>query len=308
MISPRDVFVVFGFLGALVLAACRETSTTSKSDSLAVRRSIPPVPGSAVATGWDSAAGQVLLLTASSDPTDAFVVLPGLTDQALASTSHFDLGGLDGTSMDLFNQQGFLGSSTLHELSQPAGTSDCISWPRVRLTNPVSPAWKIGIEKGRATGIQLVSLTAMKGADSTRFITDVLNTAKQLAVGDSAFRGLPFSISRGYRVSTAPLAMILAEVVRKINEEANPREEHILFLAEKQVQSNEFRIVFSVRSAGPEESLETSDALAAVNLTALRRPAIVITFEYEDGNKIGLLEPVQPNIWKIIWKSAYAGC
>jgi hypothetical protein len=243
------------------------------------------------------------------DSTNAAIVLPGLLDTAFAATSHFELSALNGIPLDLFTQEGTSVSTVLHAVSQAADVGGCLSWPTGTFMRSVPAGWKVGLEKGRATGVRLSSLATMTAADSARFVADVLHAATQLSnSGKEAFHGLPFSVRRGYRVMISESPVVLAEVVRKINEEANPREERTLIVAERQSGSGEYVVAFTSRSAGAEESLETSDALVAVRLVQSNRPAIVMTFDYEDGEKIGMLERAQAGNWKLSWKSAYAGC
>jgi hypothetical protein len=151
-------------------------------------------------------------------------------------------------------------------------------------------------------------MEGMQGEDSARLIGEVLNIATHLTNEGTAFRGIPFFVRKAYRLETSVLSVIVAEIVRRINEEANPREEHLLLLAERQAGERDYQMAFHTRSAGAEESLETSDVLAAFTLTKSGRSALVVTFDYEDGGKIGLLERISRNEWKLLWKSAYSGC
>jgi hypothetical protein len=168
--------------------------------------------------------------------------------------------------------------------------------------------WRVGLEKGRAAGIRLISMDGMQGDDSARLVRDVITSATHLADVSSAFRGIPFYVRKAYRLESPPLSVIVAELVRKINEEANPREEHVLLIAERQGGDRNYQMVFHTRSAGVEESLETSDVLAAFRLVKSGQPALVVSFDYEDGGKIGLVERISGNEWRLVWKSAYTGC
>jgi len=294
---------------AVTAASCGDKGSKNNADSAATLPQAPAVTGLAGSTGWDSAAGPVLILPVSGDPSKAAVVLPGLTDSTLAATSQFELGGLDSTAVDLFSPHGATGSSVLRVITQRPDAGGCVNWPAGNLSGAPPVGWRVGFEKGRALGLTLDSLAAMKSQDSARFVTEALGATSSVgSSGDSAFRGLPFAVRRGYRIALASSAVIVAEVVRKINEEANPREEHTLFLAERQQGDASYRVKFSKRSSGREETLETSDVVAAVELKRTGNPLIVITFEYEDGGKIGLLEKFPDGSWNIRWRSAYTGC
>ncbi len=299
----------YAFIGVIVLVGCRDVPATRNIDSTVSRTSVPPITGSARGTGWDSGAGPVLIVAASRVPTDVVIVLPGLTDSTLAATLHFELRGLVNIPLDLFGSSGLLGSSVLHVSSQPSDPTGCVKWPTGRLASSVPQGWKAALEKGKAIGLPLESMEGMTGPDSARFVADVRKAALSLTDGgDPAFRGIPFFVRKGYRLTTSASLVVIGDAVRKINEEANPREEHLFLLAERSGNDTVYRVGFHLRSAGVEESLETSEILTALRLAQSGRLAMVITFDYEDGGKIGLLERLAANNWQVVWKSAYTDC
>ena len=296
-------------VGIFCLAGCREARTTRGPNSAKTLNPPPTVTGLISGTGWDSTAGSVMIIPASKDSSSAAIVLPGLTDSSLASTVHFELGTLNNTKLDLFSSEGLVGSAILHVVSQSGDLSGCLNWPIGQLKNSMLIKWKVALEKGKATGIPLSSMERMHGEDSVRFVNDVITAVAHLRErGDTVFHGIPFSVRKAYRLEIPGRSVIVGEVVRKINEEANPREEHLLLISERQLGDSDYRVAFHERSAGAEESLVTSDILAAFNLVEISRPSIVVTFDYEDGQKIGLLERVAENSWRIVWRSAYTGC
>lgn len=294
----------------IVLAACSDNPAAKNRDSAAIDRRLSlSVAGSTTRTGWDSAAGPVMVLATSRFSTEVMIVLPELTDSMLAVTSHFELHGLANIPVDLFGSKGLVGSSTLQLSSQRSDSAGCVSWPGGQVLAPMPVGWRIALEKGRAIGLPLDSMEGMTGVDSARFATDVVNIALLLTGGaDPVFSGIPFFVRKGYRLITPSVSVIIAEAVRRINEEANPREEHLLLLAERSTDNAEYLVAFHVRSAGAEESLETSEILSALRLTKTNRLAIVVTFDREDGGKVGLLERLGPSDWRVVWKSAYSGC
>lgn len=237
------------------------------------------------------------------------IVLPGLTDSALAAAPRFELSALEGLAVDLFAPRGQVGRSVLHVSSQARSAAGCVSWPMGTLAQTPPAGWRVAFEKGRAVGMPLDSLERMVGADSTRFVASILQVlSSSNSGGNPAFRGIPYFVRKGYRLSLPSSSVLIAEAVRRINEEANPREEHLLLVAERAGSQGDYRAGFQKRSAGREEAIETSEILAAVRLTRSDQPAIVLTFDYEEGGKIGLLERVTTGNWRIVWKSAYTGC
>jgi len=291
-----------------MITACRAEKPRANSDSALVANGRQTVPGLTSATGWDSLAGSFMVIR-GSDSINAAVVLPGLTDSMLSSIKHFELSGLQNAPLELFSLQGFVGSSNLQISSQAPEVVDCMAWPEGQLTSVVPPQWRIGLEPGRAKGIKAVPLDQTRGKDSTTLIGDVLGVASQLPRGgDAAFRGIPFSVRNAYRLDIPETSAIVAEVVRKINEEANPREEHVLLVAEQHLRGGAYQLAFHMTSAGAEESLQTTDLMAAIKIVKTGRLAIVLSFDYEDGGKLGLLEKNSDGSWQLIWKSAYTGC
>ena len=296
------------FVAAVVVIGCRDRSSLGNIDSAASKTVSPAVTGSGSETGWDSAAGPVLIIAASKTSTDAVIILPGLTDSTLAATMHFELRGLENIPIELFSTRGLVGTSSLQVSSQSVDPAGCVKWPGGTLTGSVA-GWTVALEKGKASGMPLDSMEGISGPDSAQFVADILKSVQLLTDGgDPAFRGIPFSVRKGYRLMMPGSSVIIGDAVRRINEEANPREEHLFLLAERSGNDPAYRVGYHTRSAGAEELLETSEILSALRLTESGRVVMVMTFDYEDGGKIGLLERVAANDWRIVWKSAYTDC
>lgn len=263
-----------------------------------------------VNTGWDTTeAGPVMLLSGSESAANAAVVLPGLTDSALAGIPTFMLEPLSNMPLDLFGPAGLAGTSALVVSSQKLNTEGCISWPTATLSPPPGREWRFGFRKGMATALPFDSLEGMTPADSSQVTIEIARIASVVAEGsDPAFRGLPFAVRRAYRFSLGSNSVVVADVVRKINEEANPREEHLLLVAERSATGDgKYVAAFESRVAGSEAVVRTNEILGAVRF--LRgNPAIIVTFEYEDGGKVALLERTGEKQWRITWRSAYTGC
>ena len=240
---------------------------------------------------------------------DVSIVLPGITDSALAATSRFELATMANTPVELFGLQGLVGSSMVQAVSQSGNApTGCVSWPVGRLTRMPAADWHVGFEEGRVVGLPLDSLEGMNSTDSAQFVSSILRAVSSFNEGSTAFAGIPYFVRKGYRLALPPSSILIAEAVRRINEEANPREEHLLLLAERSSNEGSYRVGFYKRSAGAEEALETSEVLAAVRFVLSSRLAFVVAFDYEDGGKTGLLEQVGVGTWRIVWRSAYTGC
>jgi hypothetical protein len=297
-------FAIFG------ITACKDERPAANVDSAAIHKAArPALTGSPGTTGWDSTAGPMMVVATSRGSPDVAIILPGLTDSTLAATSHFELAAVANTPVELFGLRGLAGSSMLQIVSRSANATGCVSWPVGRLTRMPATDWRVGFEEGRVTGLPLDSLEGMNSSDSAQFVSSIVRAVNSLSnEGSTAFAGIPYFVRKGYQLALPPSSILIAEVVRRINEEANPREEHLLLLAERSSNDAPYRVGFYKRSAGAEESLETSEILAAVRFVLSSRLAFAVMFDYEDGGKVGLLERVGVGTWRIVWRSAYTDC
>jgi hypothetical protein len=170
--------------------------------------------------------------------------------------------------------------------------------------------WQVGFVSGRVQPIALDSIEIMSAGDSSALAVSLAQTAATLpAASDPTFRGLPFRVRSAYRFRLDTVDIVIADVVRTVNEEANPRVEHLLIVGEKpHGASGKFDVGYSNRTAGPEESTQATEILTAVRIGAERRPAIVISIEYDEGGKLGLIERTAPGEWRATWNSAYTDC
>jgi hypothetical protein len=244
----------------------------------------------------------------SESPHAALVVLPALTDSVVAATKHFEIGQLSGLQVDLFAKRGRTGSGSIVAERQPGTVEGCLSWPAVQLSGASSSDWRIALEKGRATGIRLDSLEGLTSADSAELAKQITAIATSIHTrSDSVFVGIPFAVRHAYRFVSGGASVVFTDVVRRINEEANPREERVVLVLERPI-GGIYSAAYQSRSAGLEEELQTIEMLAVVSFTSGNRPAMFVSSEYEDGGKVLLLERTAPGQWRSVWRSAYTGC
>jgi len=293
-----------------VVSACRDSDRKTAVDSAsAVMPATPPLPAPPN-TGWiDSIAGSILLLPVAERMDRAAIVLPFLTDSSLTATSVFPLDSLSSLPVDLFSTGGSVSSNTLTSVSQRPNAEGCLQWPQGTLADATGRSWQVGFREGIATPLALDSLESVISADSSRLTSEIARISSALAEGaDYTFRGLPFSVRKAYRFRAGSVSVLIADVVRRIAEEANPREEHILLIAERAPGENGYAPAYHTRVAGSEEVVRTNELLAAVRFTRNGRPAVIVAFEYGEGGRVALLERSAERQWKISWRSAYTGC
>ena len=304
-----------------VLGACTDSEPTPKRDTVVVQTPVeqpavtPPAPP---ALAWNDTAAGPALFIAGSSPQVAQLVFPQFTDSTLTDTSTFDYGPVDGARVELFTRAGEVGSAALATRpALPKREEECTSWPVARLAgrgggDARTASWTVGFLAGHATAIPLDSIETLPPADSARLAADVARIASALPNDTAAaFRGLPFTVRTVRRFSPAPgVQALVAEVSRKVNQEAKPWEERVLLVAERDSgqASAPWTAAYSERVADNEETVEASEVLAAVALGPARTPTLVISREYDEGFAYSLLERVGPKRWRLRWSSAYAGC
>lgn len=299
----------------LLVAGCERSPGVTGRDTTAAA---VPAPGAAAAapaaSTWDASAGPVLLVAGESG-NDAMVVFPQFTDSTLTDSTRFDVSGVRDVRFDLFARAGSAGTGTLAPRDDSTGDEGCVSWP-VMAVRPVGDAslaaWTVGFASGRAETIPLDSIEALPPADSARLAAEAARLASSLPSDTAeAFRGIPFFVRTVRRFTIPPRTQALvAEVQRRVNQEASPREEQILIVAERDSgqTSGHYTVAYYDRAAGTEESVETVDVLAAVLLGDGRQPALVLSRDDGDGTAYALLERTGPRRWAVRWASAYTGC
>ena len=304
---------------------------TAAPDTTAIRVDSLGAPAPPVSTnGWRlEEAGPALVVPDAASLLRARLVFPQYTDSTLTAQAPFDLAPLRSATLELFAPAGLVGRATLADVAPPVpaagsgGSADgvgpapaaCAEWPSARLvpaTEPLSP-WRAAFVAGHARAIPLDSATALTGPDSARLAADVARLASALPQDTaSAFRGLPFVVRDVRRFTpVAGTDALVADVVRRVNQEASQQMEHLVLVAERVAgrPSAPWTVGYVERASGEEETLEMAEVLAAVALGPARRPTLVVVRDFGDGGTAyALVERVERGRWVVRWSSAYAGC
>jgi hypothetical protein len=175
-----------------------------------------------------------------------------------------------------------------------------------------SAGWTVAFAADRARPLALDSLASLAGADSARLAAEVSRLASTVPNDTAtAFQGIPYFVRQVRRFRMDPgIEVLIANVTRRINQEANPREEQLLLVAERPVDPSggRYALRYHERVSGAEEAIESTDVLAAVMLVSEDVPAIVLIRDYGDGSAYALLTRNAAGQWRLAWNSAYAGC
>ena len=309
------IVLQFVVVAALAASGCERAPRAPASDS-ADSDTIPAAGDTTRTTdslnGWNLAAGPVLYVAGETEQSAA-AVYPHATGQLTDSVS-FDEGAAVNARVDLFSRIGMVGQGTVASGFEP-GSRECASWPMVRIVPderiPAGATWTLGLRAGFASPLPARSVAGMSSTDSATVTKEVLRLAS-LIPSDPAqsFHGLPFSARTIVRFEPVPgVEALVSDVVRRISTEADPREEHTLIVAERDSGSaGPFSLVYHERTAGPEETVVASDALAMIAIGPERRATLVLSRDDGSGTVYALLERAGAGRWTVRWTSAYAGC
>ena len=312
---PREFIAVLLFLLGV---ACERTTPVAGRKDTAVPV-VPPPETSIVAkpepSPWDSSAGPALFVVGAS-PAEAFLIAPAYTHTAALDSLQPD-SLFRGLQIDLFGSGQKVGTARIASIKASTRTDSCRTWPTARLqlasgdTASVMP-WNVAFESGHATEIAIDSIEGLATADSARLAADIARIASALP-GDTsaAFRGLPFVVNKAWRARIPNgQALLAAVVVRNVNQEASPRQERILLIAERDSATTataRFTPRYTERKVGLEETLETTDPISIILFGSDRVPAVIIARDTGKGLSYALVERIAGQ-WQRRWASTYAGC
>ena len=314
MAGPRRSRLSSVLCLVLGVLACERPREAPPNDTPVAEDSTPVDSFAVVETpvrAWDERAGRVLVIAADT-PDRAVLVFPEFTDSTLTDSTTFDLVPLRRAKLTLFGRAGNAGSGTLAG-SSPA-PDDCAGWPSVRVSSASSSpqGWTVGFMGSAVAPVALDSIEGLASADSAQLAAEVTRLAAALP-GDTsdAFRGIPFSVRSVRRFQAAPgIDAFVAEIVRKVALEANPREEHLLVIAERDSgqATGRYAPAFSERTSGSEESVQSTDVLAAVRVGGAANTTLVVRRDDGTGGSYAMIERYASRRWRVRWTSAYTGC
>ncbi len=279
--------------------------SVGRSDSLRADTTAP-VP---TFREWLPAGGRYLLV-ATSAPDTAFVVFPEFTTDSTIASAQFVLGGDALTDYELWAADGSSSAARLTSVVQ-ARQPGCDQWPVGRLQAAAGArTWSVGLRAGRARGIPYTSIDQMSGSDSAKVVVDLARLGSQAPNDTSAtLRGLPYVVRAAYRATLGDsMALLVGEVVRRVNIEASPQEERTTVIGERAASDKEpYTLAYSERLLGDEENVPTTELIGLVQLDD-RNYAAFGARDYSDGGTYLMFTREKGNRWRLRWQSAYAGC
>ena len=289
-----------------VLAACeRANEPGSRADT-----TLPPavgavesLPAAEPLSRWDSSAGIVLLVR---DDSVTRAVYP--TVRQLDSTAVLDEALVRGFVAEAVAADGSVAPLRIRGFAPIE--EECAVWPAVVLSADPAREWTVAFQRGTSVPMALRPIESLPSSDSARLAAQLTRLAASLPNDTArAFRGLPFMVraAHGFTPESGVEAMA-AEIVRRVNVEANPREETLLLIAERDSPSGDWRVVYSERASGDEIHVERATPLAAVKLGAAGLPTLVLERAGADWIAYALVQRQPDGRWRESWESAHSGC
>ncbi len=314
----------------LTVGGCEKAEVEPPVDSIEPTQQVQSDTGDAAVpvSSWDSGAGLVFLVR-DPEASSAMVVFPQYADSTLPDTVHFDRSLVRGRIVDVFNRAGFAGQLRVDSMEMTTWAEGCIEWPTAVVSRLDSgllrESWNTAFIAGRVRAVPLDSMESLSAADSARLVVQLTRMASVIPeASSSSFRGLPFVVRSAHRFTAAPgVQAVVSDIVRKVNLEANPLEEHTVLIAERAAGNEKgggpWKTVYTERAAGVEERIETTDLLAAIRFGggqagesegtgAGERTGLLVVRVGDETTGYSLIERTRPGEWKVRWTSVRTGC
>jgi hypothetical protein len=311
----RQLANLVAIAGVVGLVSCERTPPARSNDTATTAPS-PPRSRDSTATRfspWDSSAGPALLVAGAS-PSQGNTVLPAFSADTDLSNVDLDASSLRGQRFDLLSNGSIVQTVIVGPKTSVEVPEDCSAWPTVKLSVPGDSAihpWTVGLSAGHARPVAFDSISVLSPSDSARLTINLARVASGVP-GDTVteLRGLPYQVRRAYRFTiTAGVEGVVSEIVRTLNQEANPKQEHLLLVVEKDsLTSNQFVLAYSERTVGAEDVVESTELLAIVRIRQSAEPVLLIARYLGDGVVYALIERMGPRRWRLRWTSPYTGC
>ena len=300
---------------AVLLAACEPADRAPPPP--AARGADPPVaPADTTLSppppAWIGALGPMLIVAGDAPAEGVLLSLDGAPDAAAPLAA--------GDRVSVITPGGVSRTVTVRNAPPAEEAKRCDIWPVVRLgiRRDELAGWTVAVAPGRATPVALDSVAALPTRDSAATVAAIARAASMLPDDTIAgFRGLPFVVRVAWRVrvgggsaaGAAGTTILIADVERRINLEADPRVERIALLAESR-DAGRIDPVWHERAAGREDAVPTTDALAALRLGegVGGQLALILARLDDTGSVYVILARAASGRWEPRWSSADRVC
>ena len=189
----------------------------------------------------------------------------------------------------------------------PSDSQECGDAAVVHLAGGAPPPWSIGLVGHSAKLLRLDSIEALPSADSARLAADLARLASALTTqAGSRFSGLPFAVLGAHRFESEGRQFLLGHLVRRVNQEAAPREERTFVIAERShtATAEPYIVTYSQRSEGSEDTAEHFEILAAVR--GRDSPLLLLARDQLSKTTYEILERNPDGTWRTRWSRTLA--
>jgi hypothetical protein len=171
-------------------------------------------------------------------------------------------------------------------------------------------AWAVGFVGGQVLPLPLDSIDVLSSRDSTALVAEASRLASLVTAPTvPSFQGLRFTAHDIRRFEVSPgIQAIVAHLVRRVNQEANPQEEQTLLIAERDsgATSGPYHLVYAERAHGLEEQSTMLEVIAGVRVAG--RPTLIVARDSDAGVAYAMLERTGSRRWRIRWTSGMTQC
>lgn len=266
---------------AVMLGSCARGDAPADADT----RSGAGTAATDADGSWAQELGPVLLVPADSENL-AVVVFPRTLET------------LQSTRLVLLDAAGDTVSPTVR--ADATDSLRCGDASVVRLGSATPAAWSVGL-RSVIKPLRVDSIASP--ADSAPLVAALARLAS--AVGSqnaSRLRGLHFVLLSARRVRLGERELVVAQLVRRLSQEADPREERTLVIAERGARDTAFVLAHGARSEGTEDTADHFDLLLAIDAPAATY--LLVTRERVSGTTYELLERASSGQWRVRWSRA----
>lgn len=309
-LTPRGRFVVITALAIGTAVACerqpsrdRRDSATTESSASTTKRPVPDT------SGWDPALGPALLVPGASRD-EAVILLPYPGDTAAMAS--LDSASAAGATAFLLGRGGARLSARLGGDGDESEVA-CELWPLkdVRAVGDAT-AWAVGFMSSRVSPMPLDSVEVLTARDSSTLVAEASRLASSVtAETGPSFQGLRFTVHDIRRFSPAPgIQALVAHVMRRVNQEANPQEEQTLLIAERDSGSlaAPYQLLYAERVFGREEDVATPEVVAGLHVAPHATPTLVVARDGDAGVIYALISRDDARHWRVRWTSSRMRC
>ena len=297
-------------LFVLPLAGCERRRADSPADP-----AVPAVSAAGgaaaerrVASGWNGAAGPALLVQGPSRD-EAIALYPTADDSD--AVAQLDSASMRRLPVTLVGRGGAVLTALLG--APPGdGMDECERWPLRAMQPDSTITWAVGFVNARVSPMALDSVDVLSPRDSMALAAEASRLASTATLPtDAAFQGLRFTAHDIRRFTIAPgVQGLTAHMVRRVNQEANPREEQTLLIAERDSgrSAGPYQLAYAERDFGREEAVITPEILAGVRLGIGRAPMLIVARDNDTGISYRMIERTGTRQWRARWSSGAISC